>query len=54
MMVKRGITTESEETCAKVVFEPTDTIYDVYRKMNEGRGDSCLGRQRHRRSPACS
>ena len=35
MMVKRGITTESEETCAKVVFEPTDTIYDVYRKMNE-------------------
>ena len=26
MMVKRGITTESEETCAKVVFEPTDTI----------------------------
>ncbi len=35
MMVKRGITTESEETCAKVVFEPTDTIYDVYRKMND-------------------
>ena len=26
MMVKRGITTESEETCAKVVFEPTDTM----------------------------
>ncbi len=35
MMVKRGITTDSEETCAKVVFEPTDTIYDVYRKMND-------------------
>lgn len=35
MMVKRGITTDSEETCAKVIFEPTDTIYDVYRKMND-------------------
>ena len=34
MMVKRGITVDAEETCAKVEFEPTDTIYDVYRKMN--------------------
>lgn len=34
MMVKRGITLESEETCAKVYFEPTDTIFDVYTKMN--------------------
>ncbi len=34
MMVKRGITVEAEETCAKVEFAPTDTIYDVYRKMN--------------------
>ena len=35
MMVKRGITVDSEETCAKVEFELTDTIYDVYRKMND-------------------
>lgn len=35
MMVKRGITTDAEETCAKVNFETTDTIFDVYRKMNE-------------------
>ncbi len=34
MMVKRGYTADAEETCAKVKFEPTDTIYDVYRKMN--------------------
>ena len=34
MMVKRSVEPDSEETCAKVVFEPTDTIYDVYNKMN--------------------
>jgi len=34
MMVKRGYTADAEETCAKVYFEPTDTIFDVYRKMN--------------------
>lgn len=34
MMVKRGYTADAEETCAKVRFEPTDTVYDVYRKMN--------------------
>lgn len=34
MMVKRGYTADAEETCAKVDFEPTDTIFDVYRKMN--------------------
>ncbi|MEG1789476.1 MAG: hypothetical protein RR230_02345 [Oscillospiraceae bacterium] len=34
MMVKRGYSTDANETCAKVSFEPTDTIYDVYRKMN--------------------
>lgn len=34
MMVKHGTALDAEETCAKVVFEPTDTIYDVYRKMN--------------------
>ena len=49
MMVKRGITTDSEETCAKVVFEPTDTIYDVYRKMNAAVEEiRVLRRQRHR------
>lgn len=47
MMVKRGYTADAEETCAKVKFEPTDTVYDVYRKMNAavdeiraGQGDS--------------
>ncbi len=34
MMVKRSVDLESEETVAKVVFEPTDTVYDVYNKMN--------------------
>ena len=35
MMVKRSVDLEREEPVAKVVFEPTDTVYDVYRKMNE-------------------
>lgn len=35
MMVKRGYTADAEETCAKVRFEPTDTVFDVYRRMNE-------------------
>lgn len=34
MMVKRGYTIEAEETNAKIHFEPTDTIFDVYRKIN--------------------
>ena len=34
MMVKRSVDLESDETVAKVVFEPTDTVYDVYNKMN--------------------
>ena len=34
MMVKRSVDLESEETVAKVVFEPTDTVFDVYQKMN--------------------
>ena len=34
MMVKYSVEPDSPETCAKVVFEPTDTIYDVYNKMN--------------------
>ena len=35
MMVKRAMTAESDETSIKVVFEPTDTVFDVYRKLNE-------------------
>ncbi len=35
MTVKKEITLNAEETSIKVVFEPTDTVLDVYRKMNE-------------------
>ncbi|MBO5556151.1 MAG: hypothetical protein J5927_03110 [Oscillospiraceae bacterium] len=35
MTVKREISLNAEETTIKVRFEPTDTIQDVYRKMNE-------------------
>ena len=35
MMVKRAMTTEADETSIKVVFDPSDTVYDVYRKLNE-------------------
>lgn len=35
MTVKREISLNATETTIKVVFEPTDTIFDVYRKMNE-------------------
>ena len=34
MTVKRSISLDATETTIKVVFEPTDTIFDVYRKMN--------------------
>ena len=34
MVVKRSLSTDATETSIKVVFEPTDTIFDVYRKMN--------------------
>ena len=34
MMVKRSVDIDSEETVAKVIFEPTDTVYDIYSKMN--------------------
>lgn len=34
MTVKRAMTMDAPETTIKVVFEPTDTIYDVYRKLN--------------------
>ena len=35
MAVKRSMTTRGDETTIKVYFEPTDTIYDVYRKLGE-------------------
>lgn len=35
MTVKRALSIDSSETTIKVDFEPTDTIFDVYRKMNE-------------------
>ena len=35
MTVKRSLTLDATETSIKVQFEPTDTIFDVYRKMNE-------------------
>lgn len=35
MVVKRSLSVDATETSIKVIFEPTDTIYDVYRKMNE-------------------
>ena len=35
MMVKRSLAIDATETAIKVHFEPTDTIFDVYRKMNE-------------------
>ena len=35
MTVKRALSVGATETVIKVIFEPTDTILDVYRKMNE-------------------
>lgn len=35
MTVKRSLAIDATETTIKVAFEPTDTIFDVYRKMNE-------------------
>ena len=35
MAVRRSTDNDSTETTIKVHFEPTDTIFDVYRKMNE-------------------
>jgi len=35
MTVKRSLSIDATETTIKVKFEPTDTIFDVYRKMNE-------------------
>lgn len=35
MTIKQSLTVDAEETTIKVKFEPSDTIFDVYRKMNE-------------------
>ena len=35
MAVKRSLSLDSSETTIKVKFEPTDTILDVYRKLNQ-------------------
>ena len=35
MTVKRELSIDATETTIKVRFQPTDTIFDVYRKMNE-------------------
>lgn len=35
MTVRRSLAIDATETTIKVVFEPTDTIFDVYRKMSE-------------------
>ncbi len=44
MTIKKKMALDGEETCIKVEFEPTDTIYDVYDKFNkvimENKGDS--------------
>jgi len=34
-MVKRAMTLEAGETLIKIHCQPTDTIYDIYRKVNE-------------------
>ena len=35
MAVKRSLSVDATETTIKVHFQPTDTIFDVYRKLNE-------------------
>ena len=35
MTVKRSLSIDATETTIKVHFEPTDTVFDVYRKLNE-------------------
>ena len=35
LTVKRSLSIDSSETTIKVAFDPSDTIYDVYNKMNE-------------------
>jgi len=35
LAVKKEMNEETEETTIKIIFEPTDTIYDVVKKVNE-------------------
>lgn len=35
LTVKKSMSADAEETTIKVDLEPTDTVFDVYRKMNE-------------------
>ena len=35
MAIKRSMSIDATETTIKVVFQPTDTIFDVYHKLNE-------------------
>ncbi len=34
MTIKKSMTLDAPETCIKVKFEPTDTVFDVYEKFN--------------------
>lgn len=44
MTIKKKMALDGEESCIKVQFEPTDTVYDVYDKLNkvieENKGES--------------
>ena len=44
MTIKKKMALDGEESCIKVQFEPTDTVYDVYEKLNkvieENKGES--------------
>ena len=35
LSVKRGASSGASETCVKVSFSPTDTVFDVYRRLSE-------------------
>lgn len=35
MTVKRHLSANTPDTCIKPTFQPTDTVFDVYRRMNE-------------------
>jgi len=35
MAVKKSLTADGDETTIKIEFEPTDTVFDVYRKLND-------------------
>ena len=35
LSVKRGSSSGASETCVKVAFSPTDTVFDVYRRLSE-------------------